>query len=200
MNKSEDIKDLAGALCKAQSEMSGAKKKAANPYFKSKYANLEEVIHCAKDALMNNGLSVSQFPVTNETQAGVTTLLMHNSGQWIEDTLLLKCAKLDPQGMGSAITYARRYAYQSILGIPSEDDDGQAASTPKKPNYTAPTKPQPPQAPKPQQIISAFKLADNLQKLEEKKAKADSFALYKSDPVIVAAYEQRKKELTELSK
>ncbi len=130
MNKSESIAELAKALNKAQSEMSGAKKGSANPFFKSKYADLAEVINCAKGALSNNGLSVAQFPVTHNGCAGVRTLLMHSSGEYIEDVLLLACTKQDPQAMGSAITYARRYAYQSVLGIPSEDDDGNHASRP----------------------------------------------------------------------
>jgi hypothetical protein len=171
MNKSEDIKELATALCKAQSEMSGAKKKAANPFFKSKYANLEEIINCAKYALSDNGLSISQFPVVlhksdGESTAGVTTLLMHSSGQWIEDTLLLKCAKQDPQGMGSAITYARRYAYQSVLGIPSEDDDGQRVSQPANPTYTAPTPP--PAKATPPDFTAAFAVCADLAALELK--------------------------------
>jgi hypothetical protein len=124
MNKSESIKELATALNKFQAECSGAKKNAENPHFKSKFANLEAVINCAKDALSDNGLSVSQFPVMDQGYAGVETILMHISGEWISNTLLLACKKQDPQAMGSAITYARRYAYQSVLGIPSEDDDG----------------------------------------------------------------------------
>lgn len=130
MEKSEEINELAKALGKFQSEISGAKKGSENPFFKSKYANLEEVISCAKEALMGNGLSVSQFPITEERSAGVETILMHTSGQWISGKCLLACAKVDPQGMGSAITYARRYAYQSILGIPAEDDDGNNVSQP----------------------------------------------------------------------
>ena len=137
MKKSEQIEVLAKALCKFQSEISGAKKGSENPFFHSKYANLEEVISCAKEALMNNGLSVSQFPISNDRQAGVETILMHESGQWISGKCLLACSKVDPQGMGSAITYARRYSYQSILGIPSEDDDGNSAS---KPEPAAPAK------------------------------------------------------------
>lgn len=124
MNKSESITELAKALNKFQAECSGAKKNAENPHFKSKFANLEAVINCAKDALSDNGLSVSQFPVMDQGYAGVETILMHISGEWISNTLLLACKKQDPQAMGSAITYARRYAYQSVLGIPSEDDDG----------------------------------------------------------------------------
>ena len=127
VNKSESIKELAIALNKFQAECSGAKKNANNPHFKSKFANLEAVINCAKDALSDNGLSVSQFPVMDQGYAGVETLLMHVSGEWISNTLLLACKKQDPQAMGSAITYARRYSYQSVLGIPAEDDDGESS-------------------------------------------------------------------------
>ena len=125
MEKSESIKELATALNKFQAECSGAKKDADNPFFGSKYANLEAVINCAKSALDNNGLAVSQFPIMDQGYCGVETILMHSSGEWISNTLLLACKKQDPQAMGSAITYARRYAYQSVLGIPSEDDDGE---------------------------------------------------------------------------
>jgi len=134
MNKSESIKHLAAALNKAQAVMAGAKKSAANPFFKSKYANLEEVIACIKEPFESNGLSFMQFPITEEDRAGVETIVMHESGEWISGSFMLKCSKLDPQGMASAITYARRYGIQSIAGIPSEDDDGNAASqAPKQP-------------------------------------------------------------------
>ena len=137
MNKSESIKHLALALNKAQAAMSGAKKSAANPFFKSKYANLEEVIACIKEPFESNGLSFMQFPITEDDRAGVETIVMHESGEWLSGSFMLKCSKLDPQGMASAITYARRYGIQSIAGIPSEDDDGNAASqAPKKPAMT----------------------------------------------------------------
>ena len=129
MEKSESIKELATALNKFQAECSGAKKDADNPFFGSKYANLEAVINCAKSALDNNGLAVSQFPIMDQGYCGVETILMHSSGEWISNTLLLACKKQDPQAMGSAITYARRYAQQSVLGIPSEDDDGEKYMT-----------------------------------------------------------------------
>ena len=135
MNKSESIKELAIALNKAQAEMSGAKKSAANPFFKSKYANLEEVIACVKEPFADNGLSFMQFPITEDDRAGVETIVMHESGEWISGSFMLKPTKLDPQGQGSSFSYAKRYALQSILGIPSEDDDGNAASA-KKPTMT----------------------------------------------------------------
>jgi len=136
MNKSDTIASLAAALNKAQAEMSGAKKSAKNPFFKSNYANLEEVINCVKEPFANNGLSFVQFPISGEGLAGVETIIMHESGEFISGEFLLKCSKNDPQGMGSAITYARRYGLQSACGIPSEDDDGNAASA-KKPLMTA---------------------------------------------------------------
>jgi hypothetical protein len=135
MNKSETLSKLAPALVKAQSAMAGATKSADNPFFKSKYANLEEVIRVVKTAFGDQGLSFVQFPISGEGTAGVETIIMHESGEFISNEFLLKCSKSDPQGMGSAITYARRYGLQSACGIPSEDDDGNAASatTPKKP-------------------------------------------------------------------
>lgn len=132
MNKSETLTKLAPALFKAQSVMAGAVKGASNPFFKSKYANLEEVIRVVKDAFSQNGLTFVQFPVSQEGYAGVETIIMHESGEFISNEFYLKCAKADPQGMGSAITYARRYGLQAAAGIPSEDDDGNEASAPPK--------------------------------------------------------------------
>ena len=145
MNRSEDIKELAIALNKAQYEISGAKKTSDNPFFKKSYSDLFEVIKASKEALFNNGLSFCQFPMTVDNQVGVETILMHNSGQFMSNVLLLPALKVDPQSYGSAITYAKRYALQSILGIPSEDDDGNLASsqksTPKKQTYQKPSAP-----------------------------------------------------------
>ena len=139
MNKSESIKEIATALNKAQAEMSGAQKKSANPFFKSKYANLEEIINCVKTPFANNGLSYMQWPIASDGYAGVETIIMHISGEWISSELSLKCSKNDPQGMGSAITYARRYSLQSAAGVPSEDDDGNGATRPmQQPSYIIP--------------------------------------------------------------
>ncbi|MDB4302132.1 ERF family protein [bacterium] len=166
MNKSESIAELAKALNKFQAECSGAKKDADNPFFGSKYANLEAVINCAKSALDNNGLAVSQFPLMDQGYAGVETILMHSSGEWISNTLLLACKKQDPQAMGSAITYARRYAYQSVLGIPSEDDDGEKSMS----RNQAPVKQQAP-APVQYQRISPAQ-ATELMTIAQSKSKA----------------------------
>ena len=135
MKKSESIDKLAAALCKAQAEMGGAVKDAKNPFFKSSYADLTSVIKAIKEPFANNGLSYSQFPVTSEGGGGVgvVTVLLHSSGQWLESEFYLPLAKKDPQGGGSAITYARRYALQAMAGIPTADDDAEAAMMRGKP-------------------------------------------------------------------
>lgn len=137
MDKSESIKALSGALNKAQNEMGGAVKDAKNPFFKSKYADLSAVVKAIKEPFASNGLSYSQFPINDGDKVGVETILMHSTGEWLSQSFTVKLTKQDAQGAGSAITYCRRYALQAIAGIPSEDDDGQAASAkPVKPAYT----------------------------------------------------------------
>lgn len=126
MEKSEQIDALATSLVKFQSEMVTVAFDKDNPFFKSKYATLSSLVTNSKPHLKTNDLAVSQLL---GGEGGVTTILMHKSGQYIMDTLTLKPGKDDPQGRGSAITYARRYAYAAILGLVSdEDDDGNAAS------------------------------------------------------------------------
>lgn len=128
MNKSENINELAGALSKAQGMMQSATKDAKNPFFKSSYATLASVIDASRDALSKNNLAVIQSPQNTEKGVVLETTIMHSSGQWVMSTYPINPVKNDPQGIGSAITYAKRYALQSMLCIPSEDDDGNAAS------------------------------------------------------------------------
>ena len=130
MTTSEQINELATALSQCQGQLGGAEKGADNPFFNSKYADITAVLKAIKEPLANNGLSFVQTPIHNENEAGVTTRLMHSSGQWMESTLWLPVGKPDAQGVGAAITYARRYALQSILGVPAADDDGNAISEP----------------------------------------------------------------------
>jgi len=127
MKSSESMKNLAEALCSAQATMGGAVKDSANPFFKSSYADLTSVIKAIKQPFTDNGLSYTQFPVSNEHGIGVITRLMHTSGEWLEQEYYLPIVKRDPQAAGSAITYARRYALQSIAGIPTADDDAESA-------------------------------------------------------------------------
>ena len=131
MNKSESIKHLAIAMCSAQSEMGGAAKGAANPFFKSKYADLSSVVQAIKEPFANHGLSYVQFPVEDGGRIGIETVLMHESGEWLSNSFTVQLTKQDAQGAGSAITYCRRYGLQAVAGIPSEDDDGNAASKSK---------------------------------------------------------------------
>ena len=128
MDKSESIKSLAIALNKAQGEMGGAAKGANNPFFKSKYADLGSVVQAIKEPFANNGLSYVQLPVEDNGRIGIETILMHVSGEWLSGSFTVQLSKQDAQGAGSAITYCRRYSLQSVAGIPSEDDDGNAAS------------------------------------------------------------------------
>ena len=128
MNKSDSIKLLAVAMCKAQAEMGGAHKGANNPFFKAKYADLGAVVQAVKGPFASNGLSYVQFPINDGDKIGVETILMHESGEWLMNSFTVKASKQDAQGAGSVITYCRRYGLQSIAGIPSEDDDGNGAS------------------------------------------------------------------------
>lgn len=128
METSDNIGQLTKALSVAHQSFKPVLKDASNPFFKSKYADLAGVIESTSDALSKNGLVIIQSPRLKENRVSVTTLLAHSSGEWISDELELPLSKFDAQGAGSAITYARRYAYQAIVGVAAEDDDGNAAS------------------------------------------------------------------------
>ena len=119
--------------------MGGAAKGAANPFFKSKYADLSSVVQAIKEPFANHGLSYVQFPIEDGGRVGIETILMHESGEWLSNSFTVQLTKQDAQGAGSAITYCRRYGLQAVAGIPSEDDDGNAASKSKTPTKT-PTK------------------------------------------------------------
>ena len=129
MTRSESIAALAAALSKAQSAMTGAKKDSINPHFKSKYADLASVWDACREPLTKNGLSVIQMPGKDETGYYVETVLAHSSGEFVSCKLHIVPIKDDPQGLGSSITYARKYALAAIAGIAPDDsdDDGEAA-------------------------------------------------------------------------
>ena len=151
MQKSETIGQIGAALAKAQRTMESARKDSSNPFFKSKYADLSSVWDACKEQLTENGIAVSQFPALIRGEDGkpvivdvpeqfkddpklrmlirVETMLVHESGEWLLDDLVVPVAFFDAQGAGSAITYARRYALAAIAGVtPDEDDDGNTAS------------------------------------------------------------------------
>ena len=115
----------------AQSKIRFAIKDSTNPHFKSRYADLGSVIDAVKESLNLNGIAFIQTPT--ESQAGtlaLTTRLIHNSGEWIEDTAVCPLQKNDPQGYGSALTYLRRYTLASITGLYQDDDDAEATRIP----------------------------------------------------------------------
>ncbi len=153
---SSEIGELAKALAAAQGEMTAAAKDASNPHFKSRYATLASVWDAIRGPLSRNGLSVSQVLETPDAGPGVIvrTILLHTSGQWICSRYVMPIPdKLTPQAVGSAITYARRYALSAIVGIaPNDDDAGHAASvTPARQEEPKPaSKPEPPVTDKPQ--------------------------------------------------
>jgi hypothetical protein len=127
--------NLARALVRAQAMMPSVHKDAANPYFKSKYATLAACVEAARTVLAETGLAVVQFPISEGDQIGLRTLVVHESGEYLEDRMLMKNQKPgDAQYFGSAITYFRRYAFCSALGIVADDDDdGNKASLKQSP-------------------------------------------------------------------
>ncbi|WP_295487922.1 ERF family protein [uncultured Pseudomonas sp.] len=128
MNKSETIGALAEALANAQAEIENAAKASVNPHLKNKYADLAEILNTVRPVFARHGLSISQLPGFEDGKVNVETLLLHKSGEWISSVLCGPCAKQDAQGVGSAITYYRRYSLAAIAGISQEDDDGNAAA------------------------------------------------------------------------
>lgn len=127
MNKSEQINELAAALAKAQGELENASKSSNNPHFKSKYADLAEILNTVRPVFASNGLSVSQCPSFEAGIVSVETVLMHSSGQWMSSTISAPVSKQDAQGVGSAITYCRRYSLAAVAGVAQEDDDANSA-------------------------------------------------------------------------
>jgi hypothetical protein len=125
---SEQINEIAGALAKAQGEIQNVVKDAKNPHFKSDYATLDAVTDAVRPVFAKHGLAVMQMPSYEDGSVSVETLITHTSGQWIRGTSIAPIQKADPQGVGSATTYLRRYSLAAIAAIAQTDDDGYAAS------------------------------------------------------------------------
>lgn len=141
MERSESIAEISKALNTFRTAVKQPVKSASNPFFKSKYVALEGVVDAIDSALKDTGLSYVQEATSEGNQVSVATLLLHESGEWIELTpLTLPVTKNDAQAFGSAETYARRYSLSAAFGITSDlDDDGNAASS--NPPAQQPTKP-----------------------------------------------------------
>jgi len=140
MKHSESIALLAGALAKAQLQIEPASKNATNPHFRSHYADLASIWDACRGPLNTNGLSIVQFPCDGDVgRTGLCTMLLHSSGEYISEVVTTRSQKDDPQGLGSALTYLRRYALAAVVGVTAtEDDDGNAASTPANARVAAP--------------------------------------------------------------
>ena len=133
--QSEHVTELAKGLLNVQRIVQPVAKDAENPFTKSWYASLNGVMEACRDALIENGIWLCQYPVPVESpnSLGLVTKLMHaESGQWQSSLAVVPLPKADPQGMGSAITYARRYALTAMLGMVAEDDDGEGAKNGKR--------------------------------------------------------------------
>ena len=128
---SEKINNLAKAMLKVQKQLRPALKDSYNGFTQSKYATLNSVMEACSEVLINAGIWVTQYPVPvdgNGSLLGLVTKLVHaESGEWQESTIVMPLAKADPQAYGSALTYARRYGLSSMVGLITEDDDGNMA-------------------------------------------------------------------------
>jgi hypothetical protein len=131
---STSVTALTAAIIRVQSGLSGVKKDAVNPHFKNRYATLENVIDTARPALQEAKIAFVQAPgLVVDGSVEVTTMLVHESGEWMRSTLHVPLQKRDAQGVGSAITYGCRYSLMAMLGLPPTDDDGEAATQPEPP-------------------------------------------------------------------
>ncbi|QAZ67257.1 ERF family protein [Solidesulfovibrio carbinolicus] len=132
--QSTEISELAKALINVQRTIQPAVKDATNPFVQNRYATLNSVMDSCREALLGNSIWMTQFPVPAEPgYLGLVTKLTHaESGQWQSSLAVVPLPKADPQGMGSAMTYARRYALSAMLGIVTDDDDGEDAKMPTK--------------------------------------------------------------------
>jgi len=127
MKMTESITHLATAICQAQSEIEDATKTGLNPAFKSKYADLAAVRAVIRDPLTRAGLAVVQGPRRADGGIEVETMIVHKSGEWISENVFIPVTKWDAHGVGSAISYGRRYGLMALLCIATEDDDGNSA-------------------------------------------------------------------------
>jgi hypothetical protein len=187
--RSSSFGKIALAMSKAQGAMTGALKDADNPFFKSKYADLGSVWDDCRTPLSMNEIAVFQMPSSRGDIVTVTTLLAHSSDQWIESELDMKSKDASPQGIGSAITYARRYALAAMAGVYQVDDDAEAAHGRGKPAQKEPST-------SAKLLASTFKASlkgGDDKKIAEvhRKANADDQALYAEAWWLLTAPERR---------
>lgn len=188
---------IAPAFIQAKKEFSPAFKTSTNPHFKSKYANLDACIEAVNEALLNNGIAMIQRTFEDEHGVTVETVFLHETGETIESGKFhVPASKQDPQGYGSALTYARRYSLMTACGIAPEDDDGNAASKPvQKPAQTKPeVKPLDAEA-----VCEAMHNADSVAVLDKYYESAKKRATPEQIITIGTVYEAIKGNLKEFS-
>lgn len=136
MNKSGSITKISQALAKAQAEMPVVKMNATNPFLKNKYADLGAVIEASRQTIAKYGLAIIQSPVSDVDKIGLTTLLIHESGEWLEDTIFINAANnkglSDAQSAGVVISYLRRYSWSAFLGLYADEDSDGHQNPPKQ--------------------------------------------------------------------
>lgn len=140
MLKSESIAALAKAIALSQLHVENALKSSTNPHFKSKYADLAEILNTVRPVFSANGIAIVQTPTFESGVASVETMLCHESGEFISSICSSPVSKQDAQGIGSAITYLRRYSLAAMCGIAQEDDDGQHAVQEQQTQRQAPSR------------------------------------------------------------
>lgn len=146
METSDDITELAAALALAQGDLKAISKTGKSNY--GKFVELGAALEHALPILSKQGLSITQMPiVTEDNTTHLVTMLLHKSGQWMKSTYPVRMQQTTPQGQGSAITYARRYALMAVVGIAGDDDDGQAGTEGSTPETRRPAT-----APRPGQV------------------------------------------------
>lgn len=138
MRHSDSLAKLSAAVVKANAAVSNALKDSQNPHYGSTFASLNSVLDAIKPIYATHGLTFVQLPGFEDGHATLDTMLVHESGEWLAHTSGAPLQKQDPQGVGSAITYLRRYSLASLAGIGQEDDDGNAASSTRSVSKPAP--------------------------------------------------------------
>jgi hypothetical protein len=190
------MSDAVKALVKAQKAMGAVIKNAANPHLKSKYADLGSVLDACQSALHDNGFAIMQPCGKDEQGAFVETVLAHESGDTFASRVYLVIGKNDMQGVGSAITYARRYGLLGMAGLAPEDDDGEATKAPKG----QPRQEQKPPAVTDQSITSAIDYLAEAESLADLQTRWGNLpAAVKADARVIAEKDGNKARLSKLN-
>jgi hypothetical protein len=181
------MEKIAPAFIKAKKAFQPALKDKTNPAFRSKYADLGACLEAVEDALLDNGIALYQETSPDETGVTVETILLHESGESIRSGKLhVPASKQDPQGYGSALTYARRYSLMAACGIAPEDDDGNSASR-------APAQRQPVQQRQITDVAMLIKGMEATKTIESLQAAfASAWKASKQDPAVKSAYDKLK--------